>query len=130
MTTFVPDVGVGLSGVLISVSLLLFIVFFDRCIRLLRPVAVAAEVAQAARSTFAQTVHLADRADIRWADEMPLAEPAFVVQASRGGAIQAVDPDGLAKWAHVHGAELVLPHAVGDFVHVGGELVPRPWQRC
>ena len=42
---FVPDLGVTLSGFLISLSLLVFIVFFDRCIRRLRPAAVAADVA-------------------------------------------------------------------------------------
>ena len=60
----VPDLGVTLSGFLVSVCLLAFIVFFDRCIRRLRPVAVAADVARTARSTFAQALRLADRADI------------------------------------------------------------------
>ena len=45
------------------------------------------------------------------------------MRASRGGAIQAVDPDGLVEWARARGAELVLPHPVGDFVHTGGVLV-------
>ena len=45
------------------------------------------------------------------------------MRASRGGAIQAVDPDGLVEWARAHRAELVLPHRVGNFVHTGGELV-------
>ena len=62
----VPDVGVTLSGLFISVCLLVFIVFFDRFIRRLRPVAVAADVASVARSTFAQVVRLAARPDIRW----------------------------------------------------------------
>ena len=52
---FVPDLGVTLSGFSVSLCLLVFIVFFDRSIRRLRPVAVAADVARAARSTFAQT---------------------------------------------------------------------------
>ena len=43
---FVPDLGVTLSGFFISVCLLVFIVFFDRFIRRLRPAAVAADVAQ------------------------------------------------------------------------------------
>ena len=47
----------------------------------------------------------------------------LVVRASRGGAIQAVDPDGLVEWARAHGAELVLPHPAGDFVPTGGVLV-------
>ena len=120
---FVPDLGVTLSGLLVSLSLLVFIVVFDRYIRRLRPAAVAAEVASAARWSFEQAVRLADRPDIRWEYGTTRADPTLVVRASRGGAIQAVDPDGLVEWARARGAELVLPHPVGDFVNTGGELV-------
>ncbi len=121
---FVPDLGVTLSGLAVSVCVLVFIIFFDRCIRRLRPVSVAADVARAARATFAQTLRLADRADIRWDYGVTTrADPALVVRASSGGAIQAVDPDGLVDWAREHGAELVLPHPVGDFVQTGDVLV-------
>jgi uncharacterized membrane protein len=121
---FVPDLGVTLSGFLVSLCLLVFIVFFDRQIRRLRPAAVAADVARAARSTFAQAVRLADETDIRWEfGTTTRADPTLVVRASRGGAIQAVDPDGLVEWARAHGAELVLPHPVGDFMNTGGVLV-------
>ena len=120
---FVPDLGVTLSALAVSLSLLVFIVFFDRSIRRLRPVTVAADVARAARSMFAQTVRLADRPDIRWAYGSTRVDPTHVVVASRGGAIQAVDNDGLVAWARAHGAELVLPHPVGDFVQTGGVLV-------
>ena len=53
------------------------------------------------------------------------ADPTLVVGASRGGAIQAIDPDGLVAWARAHDAELVLPHPVGDFVHAGEAVVLR-----
>ena len=42
---FVPVLGVTLSGFLVSLCLLAFIVFFDRYLRRLRPAAVAADVA-------------------------------------------------------------------------------------
>ena len=119
----VPDLGVTLSGVLVSTCLLVFVVFFDRYLRRLRPAAVAADVAGTARSMFDQTVRLADRTDIRWEYTTTRADPTLVVRASRGGAIQAVDPDGLVEWARAHGAELVLPHPAGDFVPTGGVLV-------
>ena len=119
----VPDIGVTLAGVLISLCLLVFIVFFDRFIRRLRPVAVAADVAAVARSTFARTVRFADRPDIRWEYATARTEPTLVVVASRGGAIQAVDPDGLVAWALAHHAELVLAQRVGNFVHTGGALI-------
>lgn len=120
---FVPDLGVTLAGLSVSVCLLVFVVFFDRNLRRLRPTAVAADVARAARSMFVQNVRLADRPDIRWELALARADPTHVVRANRGGAIQAVDPDGLVKWARAHGAELVLPHLVGDFVRAGGVLV-------
>jgi len=120
----VPDLGVTLAGLLIVLCLLAFIAFFDRIIRRLRPAAVAADVARMARSAFAQTVRLADRPSIRWdyTTTTPSA-PVLVVRSSIGGAIQAVDLDGLVDWARAHDAQLVLPHRVGDFVHSGGELV-------
>ena len=120
---FVPDLGVTLSGVLVSLCVLVFVVFFDRYLRRLRPAAVAADVAGTARSMFDQTVRLADRTDIRWEYTTTRADPTLVVRASRGGAIQAVDPNGLVEWARAHGAELVLPHPAGDFVPTGGVLV-------
>jgi uncharacterized membrane protein len=120
---FVPDLGVTLSGLLVSLCLLFFIVFFDRYIRRLRPAAVAADVASAARSMFTQAVHIADRPDLRWEHGTTRGDPTLVVRADRAGAIQAVDPDGLVKWARTHGAELVLPHPVGDFVQTGEALV-------
>ncbi len=120
---FVPDLGVTLSGLFVSLCLLAFIVFFDRYLRRLRPAAVATDVASAAQSTFEQTVRFADRPDIRWDYGTTRADPTLVVRAGRGGAIQAVDPDGLVEWALAHGAGLVLPHPVGDFVHTGEELV-------
>ena len=51
------------------------------------------------------------------------ADPALTVGASRGGAIQAIDPDGLVAWARAHSAELVLPRSVGDFLHAGETVV-------
>ena len=119
---FVPVLGVTLSGFLVSLCLLAFIVFFDRYLRRLRPAAVAADVASEARSMFEQTVRFADRTDIRWHYGTVRADPSLVVRASRGGAIQAVDLDGLVEWARARGAELVLAHLVGDFVHTGGVL--------
>ena len=119
---FVPVLGVTLSGFLVSLCLLAFIVFLDRYLRRLRPAAVAADVASEARSMFEQTVRYADRTDIRWHYGTVRADPSLVVRASSGGAIQAVDLDGLVGWASARGAELVLAHVVGDYVPTGGVL--------
>lgn len=120
---FVPDLGVTLSGVLVSLCLLAFIVFFDRYLRRLRPAAVAADVSRTTRSMLEQTLRISDRTGIRWGDGLSRDGPTLVVRASRGGAIQAVDPEGLVGWARAHGAEVVLPHPVGDFVNTGGVLI-------
>ena len=120
---FVPNLAVTLSGALVSACLLAFIVFFDRSVRRLRPAAVAADIARTARATFVQMVGFADRADIRWDYASLRADPTLTVGASCGGAIQAIDPDGLVAWARAHGAELVVPHPVGDFVYAGETVV-------
>ncbi len=118
-----PDLGVTIAGVLLSASLLLFLLFFSRFIQRLRPVAVAAHVAKAGRTAFAETLRYADRPDIRWEHGSSGAEPSRMVRSPRAGAIQAIDPDGLVRWAEEHRCELVLTHAIGDYVPTGGALI-------
>lgn len=120
---FVPDAGVTIAGFLVSLSVLLFLFFFSRFIQRLRPVAVAAHVAKAGRTAFAQTVRLADRPDIRWEVRPTDVEPTRVVRSPRAGAIQAIDPDGLVHWAREHRCELLVTHAVGDFVSTGAAVI-------
>ena len=48
---FVPDLGVTLAGVLLILGLVMFVVFLNRFVHLLRPVAVAALVAKAVRQS-------------------------------------------------------------------------------
>jgi uncharacterized membrane protein len=117
--TFVPELGVTLAGTLITTSLLVFVFFFDRFIHRLRPVTVAALVAQAGRRAFQDALRLADRADIRWEPHVGATEPAVRVHADRAGSIQAFDPDGVVAWAHAHGALVVVNRVVGDFVPTG-----------
>jgi len=119
----VPNLGITLAGVAMALCLLAFILFFDRCIRQLRPVSVAADVARSTRATFAQLLELADRPQIAWDFRSDRPDPTLVVRADRGGAIQGVDTDGMVRWAVAHRAQLVVVHPVGDFVHTGGELV-------
>ncbi len=120
---FVPDLGVTMAGSLIAVSLLVFIFFFDRFIHRLRPVTVAALVAKAGRRAFDDAVRMADRPDIRWEPHVTTAEPTVLVRASRAGSIQAIDPNGLVRWARDHDSTLVLAHVVGDFVPTGATLI-------
>ena len=50
-------------------------------------------------------------------------EPTLVVRSSRAGSIQALDVDGLVRWARKHESEVVLRQAVGDFVSHGATLI-------
>src|SRR5215469_6782666 len=56
----VPDIGVSIAGLLLVLSLVLFLFFFDRFIHRLRPVAVAAVVAKLARKVVAAVFPVAE----------------------------------------------------------------------
>lgn len=45
------------------------------------------------------------------------------MRSDNAGVIQAIHLDGLVRWARAHDAQLVLAHAVGDFVPTGETLV-------
>jgi uncharacterized membrane protein len=120
---FVPNLGVTLSGWLVVVSLLLFLLFFDRFIHRLRPVAVAALVARAGRKAFEESMRSAARPDVGVEHEERTNEPKLLVRSIEAGSVQALDVDGLVRWARGHESELVLERAVGDFVPVGAVLV-------
>ncbi len=122
----VPNIGVSVAGGLVLVGLILFLLFLDRFLHRLRPVAVAAFVAAAGRRALEQTVAAAASSespnplppDYR-ADE----DPARVVRSSHAGAMQALDGQGLVRYAHANRCLLVLRHGVGDFVPQGAALV-------
>jgi Predicted membrane protein (DUF2254) len=64
-TNFVPDIGVTVAGVLVTGGLVLFLVFFNRFVHRLRPVAVAELIArQLQRSLRDDVTLLADADDI------------------------------------------------------------------
>ncbi len=125
-TDSVPSFGVTLAGLFLAASVLMFLFFLDRAVHRLRPVAVAALVARSGRSAFEEVVRAASRPDaaeyVRDAfvtDD----EPALVVRSRRAGAIQALDADGLVRFAHVHAYVVVVPKVAGDFVPEGAVLI-------
>ena len=120
---FVPNAGVSAAGILMVADLILFLFFFSRCMSQLRPVSVAALVAEAGRAAFDEARRAIARSAVAVEPPMPDTEPAQVVRASRAGVIQAIHLEGLVRWARQHGVQLVLAHAVGDFVTTGGKLV-------
>ena len=121
----VPSLGVTLAGFFLAGGVLLFLVFLDRSIHRMRPVAVAALVAQAGRRSFDALVQEAQGPDA----PMHLAggyvgrePPTLVVESLRAGAVQAMDSRGLARFAREHGCLVVVRPAVGDFVPEGATL--------
>jgi uncharacterized membrane protein len=123
-TTFVPDLGVTIAGVLVVASLLLFVVFLDRFLHRLRPVAVAVLVARYVHRDFARYAAALDAPDVfSGTFESAGEQPALVVRSAGPGAIQALDARGLVGWAHEHQCLVVLCHQVGDFVPAGARLI-------
>jgi uncharacterized membrane protein len=122
----VPDLGVTAAGGLVLVSLILFLLFLDRFLHRLRPVAVAALVAHAGRRALEGAVAAAaarDTPDVLPRDFQPDVHPVRVVRSTGAGAIQAVDGRGLVRYARENRCRLVLRHTVGDFVPEGAALV-------
>jgi uncharacterized membrane protein len=121
---FVPNIGVTVAGGLLVLSLLVFLVFLDRYLHRLRPVAVAALVHGYFRRNFAYEVKRAENPDIfvgvlDAGDELPSLD----VHSRRAGAIQAVDAEALVSWARQHDCLVVLRHGIGDFVPSGAKLI-------
>jgi uncharacterized membrane protein len=120
----VPDLGVTLSGIFLGFGLLLFLVFLDRFVHRLRPVAVASLVARAGRRSLAATAAMSSTTRHGAVEELPaLGAPALAVTSGESGAIQAVDDRGLVSWASAHDCVLALRYAAGDFVLREARLV-------
>jgi uncharacterized membrane protein len=122
----VPDLGVTLAGAFLAVGLLLFIVFLDRAIHRLRPVAVAALVAEAGRRALREVVETSRGPGAPTVVPAPYSPPGDavrVVHIARGGAIQAIDLGGLGRFAQANDCLVVLLHPVGDFVSAGAALI-------
>jgi uncharacterized membrane protein len=120
-STAVPNIGISVAGFLLVASLVLFLLFFDRFIHRLRPVAVAALVAKLAERTVATVMPKAEVGG----DYEPTVngDPALTVSSRRAGSIQAVNVDGLVAWASGHNGIVVMYAAIGDFVISGQPLL-------
>jgi uncharacterized membrane protein len=122
----VPNLGVTLAGAFLGLGIVFFVIFLDRAIHRLRPVAVAALVAKAGRRALQQALAAAARPDAPVIVPAPYeapGEPSLVVRMLRGGAVQALDVRGLGRWAHASSSLVVLRHPVGDFVSAGAPLM-------
>jgi uncharacterized membrane protein len=122
--TFVPNIGVTVAGALLVLSLLVFLVFLDRYLHRLRPVAVAAIVYGYFRRNFEYEVHRAGHPEV-FVGVLAAGpeEPSLEVLSRRAGAIQAVDAEFLLRWAREHDCLVVMRHGIGDFVPSGAKLI-------
>jgi uncharacterized membrane protein len=123
-SNFVPNLGVSIAGLLLVLSLLLFMLFLDRYLHRLRPVAVATLVAGYVHREFARLrAEAADMPDVfAGMFESDGEQPTLTVRSARAGAIQAIDAKGLAKWARRHDCLVVLRRRVGDFIPANAVL--------
>jgi uncharacterized membrane protein len=110
---------------MLIVSLLVFLIFLDRFLHRLRPVAVAALVSRYVRRDFApREERLSAEPDVFWGTVDDRGDPPSVVARSpRAGAIQAVHIEGLVAWARQHRRLVVMRHRIGDFVPAGAVLI-------
>jgi uncharacterized membrane protein len=124
-TNYVPNLGISVAGLLLVACLLLFLIFLDRFLHRLRPVAVAALVGNYVYRDFARhQAELTGSPDIVWGvvDEKRK-EPAVVVRSAGAGAVQAMDIAGLLEWARENEAVVAVRCTVGDFVPAGAILI-------
>lgn len=116
-----PDIGVSVAGALLLVSLVLFLLFFDRFIHRLRPVAVAALVGKVAGRIITTVTRVAE-ADTTHG-QAGFGAPRMTVLGRRDGSVQAISVRGLIRWASRYDQLLVMRVAIGDFVTVGQPVI-------
>ncbi|MGW0750606.1 DUF2254 domain-containing protein [Streptomyces sp. NPDC002587] len=119
----VPDLGVTLSGVAVSLSLVLLLIYLNRFTHNLRPVAIADLVGRMGGKVLISATERIHRSSARDEASVPPAGPVTRIRSERGGVIQAFDATGLIAAAVRHDCVLVLAHQVGDFVPPGTTLV-------
>jgi uncharacterized membrane protein len=121
---FVPNLGTSIAGFLLLLGLMLFVIFLDRVLHRLRPVAVAELVSEYLDRDFERLTATLAAPGIFWGRPGGDGEPALLVaRAERRGAIQALDVAGLHGWAQRHERLVVVRHAVGDFVPAHAVLI-------
>ena len=122
-TGSVPDLGVTIAGLAVSADLVLLLLYLDRFVHALRPVAVAAAVARSGLAVIAEIdegeTTIPDRHPRRWEARGERVE----LRAQRSGAIQAVHARGIVALATKHDLTCVFRCTVGDFVNDGGVMM-------
>jgi uncharacterized membrane protein len=121
-TGTVPNLGVSMAGAAVTVDLFLLLLYLDKFVHTLRPVAVGAAMADSGLAIVNEMEGRAS-APATWTDTPSgRRDPDLQVRANRSGAIQAIHADGIVKFAAARDMVCVFPRTVGDFVTVGGLL--------
>ncbi|WP_338673941.1 DUF2254 domain-containing protein [Streptomyces sp. SCSIO 30461] len=126
---FVPDIGVTLAGAAVAVSLVLLLVYLNRFIHNLRPVAIASLVVRSGQRVLDGGTALARSGALQPAapggEPLPgaAAGPVTPVVTERGGTVQGLQAARLKAEAERHDCVLVLPMRIGDFVPPGATLI-------
>ena len=119
-TGITPNLGVVITGVLVVASVVLFLLFLDRFIHRLRPVAVVQLVVRQGMRHFSSPVVTTG---VESPEDVPTdTEPAAVIRSPQTGSIQAIDRKGMLAWATSNDCVVVLRRSPGDFVAKGGRV--------
>ncbi|MGC4917939.1 DUF2254 domain-containing protein [Streptomyces albogriseolus] len=121
----VPDLGVTLAGLAVAVSLVMLLVYLNRFVHDVRPVAIADRARRTGLRVLGVSVEAQGRClllDER-ADDPRRDAPAQVVRSEDGGAVQGLDVAGLVRAASRYDCVLAVAHRVGDFVPPGAVLL-------
>ena len=127
-SNFVPNLGVSIAGLLVLVSLLLFVVFLSTYLRQLRPVAVASLVAGYVRRDFRRLVAaVADAPDVFGGVFEPNGEqPTLVVRSRRVVTARWRGEGRSVGSAPQVGLRSSAPATVASVGCSGGRLAQRP----
>lgn len=121
----VPDLGVSVAGMAVTVDLILLLLYLNRFVHALRPVAVAAAMARSGLAVVSAAVHEVASSSIARAHGIAPGSPdmgdraSLQVRATRGGAILAIHSRGIVRLAARRDLVCNLRHTVGDFVMTG-----------
>jgi uncharacterized membrane protein len=119
-TGVTPNLGVVVAGVAMVTSIVLFLLFLDRFIHRLRPVAVAQLVVRQGMRHFSSPIVSTGAGSSE--DNPGGVEPVAVAPSARTGSIQAIDRKGMVAWATGNDCVVVLRRAPGDFVSKGASI--------
>jgi uncharacterized membrane protein len=119
----VPDLGVTVAGVAVTLNLFLLLLYLDRFVHALRPVAVAAAMATSGLAVVEATA-LAERTPrpVTPPRQRAVPQASRAVLCDRSGAIQAVNVRGIVDLAARRQLVCELHQTVGDFVIPGAVL--------